>query len=74
LVVKLKIDSETVPEQSVESLAAGVEWAAIAAGALAAVGVSIILFGLGSGLGVAGAHPPRRTLRASRSLPVFGWS
>jgi hypothetical protein len=57
LVVKSKIDSETVPEQSVESSAAGVEWAAIAAGALAAVGASIILFSLGSGLGVAGAHP-----------------
>lgn len=57
LVVKSKIDSETVPEQSVESSAAGVEWAAIAAGALAAVGVSIILFTLGSGLGFAGANP-----------------
>jgi hypothetical protein len=57
MAVRPKSDAETVPEQSVESSAAGVEWAAITAGALAAVGVSIILFSLGSGLGFAGANP-----------------
>ena len=54
MAVRPKTDAE---HQSVESSAAGVEWAAIAAGALAAVGVSIILFTLGSGLGLAGANP-----------------
>ena len=57
MTVRPKTDAEPVPEQSVESSASGVEWAAITAGALAAVGVSIILFTLGSGLGLAGANP-----------------
>ena len=57
MAVRPKTDAEPVPEQSVESSASGVEWAAITAGALAAVGVSIILFTLGSGLGLAGANP-----------------
>ena len=37
MAVRPRSDAETVPEQSVESSAAGVEWAAITAGALAAV-------------------------------------
>jgi hypothetical protein len=41
-----------VAEPSVESSAAAVEWAAIIGGAVAAVGVSIILFTLGAGLGL----------------------
>jgi hypothetical protein len=57
MAVRPKTDAEPVPEQSVESSASGVEWAAITAGALAAVGISIILFTLGSGLGLAGANP-----------------
>ena len=57
MAVRPKTDAERVPEQSVESSASGVEWAAITAGALAAAGVSIILFTLGSGLGLAGANP-----------------
>ena len=57
MAVRPKTDAEPVPEQSVESSASGVEWAAITAGALAAVGVSIILFTLGSGLGLSGANP-----------------
>jgi hypothetical protein len=46
-----------VPEQSVESSASAVEWAAIAGGALAAIGVSIILFTLVSGVGLAAIRP-----------------
>jgi hypothetical protein len=46
-----------VPEQSVESSASAVEWAAIVGGALAAVGISIILFTLGSGLGLSTVSP-----------------
>lgn len=57
MAVRPKTEAESVPEQSVESSASGVEWAAIMAGALAAVGVSIILFTLGSGLELAGANP-----------------
>jgi hypothetical protein len=57
MAVRPKTEAESVPEQSVESSASGVEWAAITAGALAAVGVSIILFTLGSGLGLSGANP-----------------
>jgi hypothetical protein len=81
MAVRPKSDAETVPEQSVESSAAGVEWAAITAGALAAVGVSIILFSLGSGLGFAGANPwsfaPQNiatfTLAAGVWLVVMQW-
>ena len=57
MAVRPKNDAAAVAEQSVESAGTGVEWAAITAGALAAVGVSIILFTLGSGLGLAGANP-----------------
>ena len=57
MAVRPKTDFEAVPEQSVESSATGVEWAAITAGALAAVGVSVVLFSLGSGLGISGANP-----------------
>jgi hypothetical protein len=46
-----------VPERAVESSASAVEWAAIVGGALAAIGLSIILFTLGSGLGLAVARP-----------------
>jgi hypothetical protein len=46
-----------VPERSVESSASAVEWAAIAGGALAAIGISIILFTLGSGGGLAVVRP-----------------
>jgi hypothetical protein len=57
MAVSTRPNTATVAEQTVESSATGVEWAAISAGALAAVGVSIILFTLGSGLGIAGANP-----------------
>jgi hypothetical protein len=50
-------EAERVAERSVESSASAVEWAAIAGGALAAIGVSIILFTLGSGTGLAVARP-----------------
>jgi hypothetical protein len=46
-----------VPEASVESSAAAVEWAAINGGALAAIGVTIILLALGPGLGLASVNP-----------------
>lgn len=46
-----------MPEQSVESSASAVEWAAIIGGALGAVGISIILFTLGSGVGLSTVSP-----------------
>lgn len=46
-----------VPERAVESSASAVEWAAIAGGALAAIGISIILFTLASGTGLAAVRP-----------------
>lgn len=46
-----------VPERVVESSASAVEWAAIAGGALAAIGISIILFTLASGAGLAAVRP-----------------
>jgi hypothetical protein len=53
-----KIDEGvTVPEQSVESSASAVEWAAIFGGALAAFGITIILFTLGPGLGLTTVSP-----------------
>jgi len=46
-----------VTEASVESSASGVEWAAITGGALAAIGITIILVALGPGLGLATVTP-----------------
>jgi hypothetical protein len=46
-----------VAEPSVESSAAAVEWAAIIGGAVAAVGISIILFTLGAGFGLSNVSP-----------------
>jgi hypothetical protein len=46
-----------VPEASVESSADAVEWAAITGGALAAIGITIILLALGPGLGLATVSP-----------------
>src|SRR3954464_14410327 len=46
-----------VPEKSVESSASAVEWAAIVGGALGAIGLSIIMFSLGSGLGLSSVSP-----------------
>jgi hypothetical protein len=57
MAVASKAEAVRVPEQSVESSASAVEWAAIVGGALAAVGVSIILFTLGSGLGLSTVSP-----------------
>jgi len=50
-------EAHRVAEASVESSASAVEWAAIIGGALGAVGVSIILWTLGSGLGLASVSP-----------------
>jgi hypothetical protein len=52
-----KSEAVRVPEQSVESSASAVEWAAIVGGALAAIGITIILFTLGSGLGLSTVSP-----------------
>jgi hypothetical protein len=52
-----KTEAMRVPEQSVESSASAVEWAAILGGALGATGISIILFTLGSGLGLSTVSP-----------------
>ena len=46
-----------VAEKSVESSVSAVEWAPIFAGAVAAFGVTIILFTLGPGLGLASVSP-----------------
>ena len=46
-----------VPEASVESSATAVEWAAITGGALAAIGITIILLALGPALGLATVNP-----------------
>jgi hypothetical protein len=46
-----------VAEKSVESSASAVEWPAITAGALAAIGVTVILLALGSGTGFAIGRP-----------------
>lgn len=46
-----------VPEPSVESTASGVHWGAITAGALGAVGITIILITLGPALGLATVSP-----------------
>ena len=51
------LDSGRVPEASVESSASAVEWGAVTAGALAALGLTIILMTLGSGLGLATVSP-----------------
>jgi hypothetical protein len=52
-----KHEAARVVEASVESSDAAVEWTAITAGALAAVGVSIILITLGPGIGLATVSP-----------------
>ena len=57
MAITTKSEAVCVPEQSVESSASAVEWAAIVGGALAAVGISIILFTLGSGLGLSTVSP-----------------
>jgi hypothetical protein len=57
MVVASRNEVGRVPERAVESSASAVEWAAIVGGALAAIGLSIILFTLGSGLGLAVARP-----------------
>ena len=57
MAITTKSEAVRVPEQSVESSASAVEWGAIVGGALAAVGISIILFTLGSGLGLSTASP-----------------
>jgi hypothetical protein len=55
-----------VPEQSVESSASAVEGAAIADGALAAIGISIIISTLASGAGLAAVR--RSLLQRPRRL------
>ena len=49
--------SSSVREASVESSDSAVEWGAVTAGALAAMGLTIILLTLGSGLGLATVSP-----------------
>ena len=76
-----KAKGERVPEASVESSASAVEWPAIAAGALAAVGVSIIISTLASGAGLAwvrpwsfaGASPATFGVAAAIGLIVTQW-
>ena len=61
--------SGSVPEASVESSDSGVEWSAVTAGALAALGLTIILVTLGSGLGLATVSP---WSFANTALTTFG--
>ena len=49
--------SVRVTEAAVESSSTAVEWGPITAGAVAAVGVTIILFTLGSGIGLSNVSP-----------------
>ncbi len=57
MAVASKNEVGRVAEPAVESSASAVEWAAIAGGALAAIGVSIILSTLASGTGLATVRP-----------------
>jgi hypothetical protein len=57
MTVPSRNEAGRVPERAVESSASAVEWAAIAGGALAAIGLSIILFTLASGTGLAAVRP-----------------
>ena len=49
--------AKRVEERSVESSASAVEWGAIFAGGLAAIGITAILFTLGPGLGLTTVSP-----------------
>ena len=64
-----------VPEASVESSASGVHWGAIFAGAVGAVGVTIILVSLGPGLGLATVSPwtPSATPPATFGIAAGIW-
>ena len=64
-----------VPEASVESSASGVHWGAIFAGAVGAVGVTIILVSLGPGLGLATVSPwtPSSTTPATFGIAAGIW-
>jgi hypothetical protein len=64
-----------VPEASVESSASGVHWGAIFAGAVGAVGVTIILVSLGPGLGPATVSPwtPSSTPPATFGIAAGIW-
>lgn len=53
----LQSASVRVPEAAVESSSTAVEWGAITAGAVAAVGVTLILVTLGSGIGLSNVSP-----------------
>jgi hypothetical protein len=57
MTVASRNEATRVAERAVESSASAVEWAAIAGGALAAIGLSIILFTLASGMGLAAVRP-----------------
>jgi hypothetical protein len=64
-----------VPEASVESSASRVHWGAIFAGAVGAVGVTIILVSLGPGLGLATVSPwtPSSTPPATFGIAAGIW-
>ena len=53
----LQSASVRVPEAAVESSSTAVEWGSITAGAVAAVGVTLILVTLGSGIGLSNVSP-----------------
>ena len=68
-------NAAVVPEASVESSASGVHWGAIVAGAVGAVGITIILISLGPGLGLTTVSPwePSATPPATFGIAAGIW-
>jgi MFS family permease len=72
---KMASNVAVVPEASVESSASGVHWGAIVAGAVGAVGITIILISLGPGLGLTTVSPwaPSATPPATFGIAAGIW-
>jgi hypothetical protein len=70
-----KPEAVLVPEAAVESAVSGVHWSAIGAGALGAVGITIILVALGPGLGLATVSPwsPSGTTPTTFGFAAGAW-
>jgi hypothetical protein len=70
-----KPEAVLVPEAAVESAVSGVHWSAICAGALGAVGITIVLVALGPGLGLATVSPwsPSGTTPTTFGFAAGAW-
>lgn len=70
-----KNEAVLVPELAVESAVSGVHWSAITAGAIGAVGITIILIALGPGLGLATILPwsPTGTMPTNFGFAAGAW-